>query len=78
MGRVFGLSWGRFRPNPKTLNPKPSHKLDEEAEAVLGRAAAEFVSMPMLQSGALTCRKMEVSENWGTLFWGPYNKDPTI
>ena len=20
---------------------------------------------------------MGVSENWGTLFWGPYNKDPT-
>ena len=19
-----------------------------------------------------------VSENWGTLFWGPYNEDPTI
>ena len=19
-----------------------------------------------------------VSENWGTLFWGPYKKDPTI
>ena len=23
-------------------------------------------------------RNMEVSENRGTLFWGPYNKDPTI
>ena len=23
-------------------------------------------------------RLMGVSENWGTLFWGPYNTDPTI
>ena len=21
---------------------------------------------------------MGLSENWGALFWGPYNKDPTI
>ena len=35
------------------------------------------------RSKGFTCtrlcgRNMGVSENRGTLFWGPYNKDPTI
>ena len=28
--------------------------------------------------GGTKRRHMGLSENWGTLFWGPYNEDPTI
>ena len=68
---IFGIGQRLQHPEPKKPSKSmsmPQLKKDSSVVAFKGGSGA-LLEAP---------DQMGVSENRGTLFWGPYNKDPTI